>query len=136
MKTYDKLIRDKIPEILNEKGIEFGVRIADKNEYIDKLYLKLQEELNEFVLNPSAEEIADMLEVIEAMARLHGIGLDDIKKEKIDKKTKRGGFAKKIVLEWTDEKNENVVIRDGSHVTLDMGDNKPLDKNFKTSGTE
>ena len=131
MKTYDKLIRDKIPEILDGKGVKYGIRVADKNEYRDKLYLKLQEELNEFTINPSAEEIADMLEVIEAMARLHKISLDDIKKEKIDKKSKRGGFNERIVLEWTDD---NVVEREGNHVHLNMGNTEKLSPDFKTSG--
>lgn len=102
-KEYYKLVRDKIPEILKEKGIIFHSHIADDNEYESELYLKLQEELEEFILKPSTEELADMLEVIDAIRMFHDISIDDLKKVKIKKKKERGGFKNKIILDTTEE---------------------------------
>jgi len=103
MKEHYKLVRDNIPKILNEKGIKYNSHIADNKEYEDELYLKLQEELEEFITKPSVEELADMLEVIDAIRVFHDISLDDLKKIKINKKKERGGFKNKIILDTTDE---------------------------------
>jgi predicted house-cleaning noncanonical NTP pyrophosphatase (MazG superfamily) len=104
MKTYNKLVRNKIPIIINnDKGNgACKFHVADQKEFEEKLYEKLGEELSEFVVKPSAEEIADMLEVIEAIAKLHNIGIEEIKKIKIEKKKSRGGFNERIILESTD----------------------------------
>ena len=61
MKTYNKLVRDKIPTIIKENGSKCKFHVADQQEFEEKLYEKLQEELVEFVGKPSAEEFADML---------------------------------------------------------------------------
>jgi len=103
MKKYDKLVRDKIPNIIKKDGVKYNIHIADDKEYRLKLNEKLLEEVQEFIEKPCAEEIADVLEVIETIARLNGIGLDEIKEQKITKKSIRGGFSKKIILESTDE---------------------------------
>ena len=101
MKTYNKLVRDKIPEILTEKGVDYEFRIAKKDEMMGLLCEKLREEIEELIEKPSAEEIADVLEVVEYIAKLNRIGLDEIKTIKIDKRVKRGGFNERIVLETT-----------------------------------
>jgi len=103
IKEHNKLVRDNIPDILKNKGIEVNSHIADNNEYENELYLKLQEELEEFILKPSSEELADMLEVIDAIRIFHNISLDELKKQKINKKKERGGFKKKIILDTTEE---------------------------------
>lgn len=102
MKTYNKLVRDKIPTIIKNDGCECKFHVANQKEFEEKLYEKLQEELVEFVGKPSAEEIADMLEVIETIAKLHNISLEQIKVEKIKKRKDRGGFNERIILESTD----------------------------------
>jgi predicted house-cleaning noncanonical NTP pyrophosphatase (MazG superfamily) len=104
MKTYNKLVRDKIPNIIKKDGVKSKFHVADEKEYRQKLNEKLREEVEELIAKPCAEEIADVLEVIETIANLNGIGLDEIKEQKITKKSLRGGFSKKIILETTDEK--------------------------------
>lgn len=106
MKEYYKLVRDKIPEIIKADGGECKFHVAKKWEFEILLFVKLREEINEFFQNPCANEIADILEVIETIARVKGIGLNDIKTQKKEKKATRGGFNKKIVLEIATEKNK------------------------------
>jgi len=105
MKTYNKLVRDNIPKIIKKDGGECKFHAANNDEYKILLFAKLREEVDEFITKPSAEEIADVLEVIETIARVNGIGLDEIKMWKMDKKATHGGFNKKIVLEVATEKN-------------------------------
>ena len=130
MKTYNKLVRDKIPDIIKASGGECKFHVAKKDELVELLNEKLFEEAMELIQNPCAEEIADVLEVIEAIARLNNIGIDEIKAEKLEKRNKRGSFNKRIVLDNATEPLE----RDGSHVHLKTGNTKKLLKNFKTSG--
>jgi predicted house-cleaning noncanonical NTP pyrophosphatase (MazG superfamily) len=130
---FNKLVRDKIPEIIKATGDECDFRIASKQEFKALLNQKLREEVEELIANPCSEEIGDVLEVVEAIARLNLISLEDIKADKIGKKTERGGFNGRVVLEGTTNNKKLKVIRDGSHVHLDLGEKK-LDKDFKTSG--
>jgi predicted house-cleaning noncanonical NTP pyrophosphatase (MazG superfamily) len=133
---YNKLVRDRIPEIIKADGVDYKTRIAkDDKEYENLLLKKLQEEVDEFKREPSAEEIADVLEVIEGIARIKGISLDEIKQKKLEKRKNRGSFTKRIVLEWTKEK-ETIIERDGSHVHLNMGNTEKLRSDFKTSGSK
>ena len=86
---YNKLVRDNIPEILNDQ------------EYKAELEIKLLEECNE-VLSAKGinrlEELADLMEVLISLANLENKTLEDIEKIRIDKKSKRGGFTKKLYL--------------------------------------
>ena len=103
MITYNKLVRDRIPEIIKKGGGKCKYHIiTDDNEYLEKLHEKLQEEIGEFKAIPSGEEFADILEVLEAISKFYGYHIDAIKDTKKDKKAKRGGFDKRIVLETTD----------------------------------
>lgn len=103
---YNKLVRDRIPQIIKANGVKCKTHIAKDDEYQALLIAKLNEEVDEFIHNPCAEEIADILEVIEAVARLNGISLDEIKQQKLEKRKNRGSFTKRIVLEWTDEQKK------------------------------
>lgn len=102
MPKYNKLVRDRIPEIIESNGEEPITRILDDEEYRSELIKKLNEEYDE-VVNASGEdiieELADMLEVMESIAGLQYKTLDDIILVKEKKKNKRGGFSKKIFLE-------------------------------------
>ena len=98
-KKYNKLVRDKIPEYIIEKGGKPEFHVADEKEYIAKLKEKLQEELDEFLEAESIEELADLLEVIEAVVETKKFDwkqLLDVKKKKADE---RGKFKDKIILE-------------------------------------
>ena len=96
MGTYDKLVRDKIPEILDAKDISYEQRIATPEEYKVELIKKLEEEIIEFSESGDPEELADILEVIEALRGLPEYGdVEDLKKKKFEE---RGGFKKRLIL--------------------------------------
>lgn len=106
-KIFNKLVRDKIPEII-EKNNEVAVtRILDNEEYLKELKTKLLEEYNEVISADKEnilEELADMLEIIDALAQTENKTLEDIIKIKEIKKEKRGGFNKRILLIKTYDK--------------------------------
>lgn len=105
-KVYNKLVRDKIPEIIVGNGGEPFTRILDEDEYKVELETKLMEEYNEVLLatgEERVEELADMLEVITALAKLEGKSLEDVIEVKNKKCDKRGGFEKRIFLEKVEE---------------------------------
>lgn len=101
-RVYNKLVRDKIPNIIKNKGEEPIVKILNDDEYKVELEKKLYEEYQE-VLSASGsdrlEELADMLEVIRALSKLENNNLDDIIKIADQKNKKRGAFNNKIFLE-------------------------------------
>jgi len=99
---YNKLVRDKIPEIIKSNGEEPITRILDDEEYKNALEEKLYEEYNEVITSSNEnriEELADMLEIIKALAIVEGKTLDDVIKVADKKNKKRGSFQKKIYLE-------------------------------------
>lgn len=100
---YDKLVRDKIPQIIEESGKEYTIHIADDDEYKDKLFAKVLEELDEFKENPSIEEMADILEVLDGLIDFYELDREEIETVKREKKDKRGGFANRIILETVRE---------------------------------
>lgn len=101
-RVYNKLVRDKIPNIIKEKGETPVVKVLDENDYKKELEKKLYEEYKE-VLEASGddriEELADMLEVIRALASLENKNLNDIIDIADKKNEKRGAFDEKIFLE-------------------------------------
>ncbi len=99
MERYDKLVRDRIPEIIKEKGEECVIREAGEEEFSRKLLEKLVEEAKEFSDKPSLEEMADIMEVIEEICRLKSWDKDTLNKIQKEKREKRGGFSKRIILE-------------------------------------
>mgnify|MGYP006442139461 CR=1 FL=1 len=99
MKEYNKLVRDKIPEIIKANGEIPVVYFADEKRYILKFKEKLQEEVSEFIESEDIEELADVLEVVHALISFKGKTFDEIEKIRINKLEKRGGFKNKIILE-------------------------------------
>ena len=101
-RVYNKLVRDKIPEIIEGKNETPVTRILNDDEYKLELEKKLYEEYKE-VIESSGEdrlfELADMIEVIKSLALLSGKTLEDIIELSNGKINKRGGFEKKIFLE-------------------------------------
>lgn len=101
-RVYNKLVRDNIPDIIKDKGEEPVIRILNDDEYKIELEKKLYEEYQEVISASGSdrlEELADMLEVIRALAKLENNDLNDIIKIADEKNLKRGSFNDKIFLE-------------------------------------
>ncbi|MFH0929970.1 MAG: nucleoside triphosphate pyrophosphohydrolase [Candidatus Moraniibacteriota bacterium] len=101
---YDKLIRDKIPEIIQGDGKESTTHIAEDEEYFQKLQEKLEEEVREFLSSDEGhkiEEVADILEVLYAICDVKGVSREQIEEIRAQKAKNRGGFEKRIILEET-----------------------------------
>ncbi len=96
----DKLIRDKMPDILGEQNIAIFERILEQAEYIERLKDKLLEETNEVLEAKSQEdiqeELADVLEVVHALGLACGLSYEQIYTARLQKKQKNGGFEKGI----------------------------------------
>jgi len=104
--SYNKLVRDKIPDIIRSNGEEPITRVLSEEEYKIELEKKLQEEVNETLQATGSdriEELADMLEVMTSLAELEGKTLDDIIAIRNEKKEKRGGFQKRLYLSGVKE---------------------------------
>ena len=97
--TYNKLVRDKIPEIIEKDGKTCTYSVLSDEEYLKKLDEKLGEELAEYQESKSLEELADLLEVMRAVAAARGSSMEEVEKIRQEKARKRGGFEKKILLE-------------------------------------
>ena len=96
---YQKLVRDKIPEIIAATGKTCQTRILSREEYIAKLDEKLSEELAEYQESKSLEELADLLEVMEATVKARGYTWNELLQVRDEKRAKRGGFEDRILLE-------------------------------------
>lgn len=99
MKIYNKLVRDRIPEIILKDNELPSTRILNGEEYIQELNKKLQEEVNEYLEAENIEEMVDILEVIRAILDYKGVTYEEIEEKRIKKATKRGAFKEKIYLE-------------------------------------
>lgn len=103
MIKYDKLIRDKIPEIIEESGKKCTVKIMDNDTYIKYLDAKLNEELAEYQADKSLEELADLLEVMYSVVIARGYSVEKLEKVRKEKADKRGGFKKRLLLKEVSE---------------------------------
>lgn len=100
--VYNKLVRDRIPEIIENSGKKFTTKILDDAQYELELKKKLKEEMEEYQNasndNEALEELADLLELMHALAKVHGASMEEVEKIRQDKASKRGGFEEKIFL--------------------------------------
>ncbi len=101
---HNKLVRDNIPKIILQNGDLAKTHIADDKEYKQKLRKKLVEEVNEFLSNTNEKELADVKEVLTAIAKLYQLDQSKIQQIQKSKALKRGKFNKRIIL---DETNKN-----------------------------
>ncbi len=93
-----KLVRDKIPAIIMQDGRKPVYHQASEEEYRTKLLDKLVEEATEFIYAPSEEELADIVEVLDAIIDLFGFDIEEIENMKMAKLKNRGGFREKLIL--------------------------------------
>ena len=93
------MVRDNIPDTIRKKGEEVITHVANTEEYWQKLKEKLKEEILEFEKDESIEEIADMLEVIDAIVDYKSFNKEEIEKIKAKKAEEKGKFKKRIILD-------------------------------------
>lgn len=98
MKFYNKLVRDKIPEIIKVSGKTCNIRYADEKEQLRLLEEKLQEEVSEYMEAKNLEELADIMEVLFGLTKNLGFSEEDLLKCREHKTNKRGGFEEGVVL--------------------------------------
>ena len=101
--AHNKLVRDRIPQIIMQSGKTCITRTLSDDEYISALDAKLQEELNEYLADGSMEELADLLEVMMAAAEARGHTFAEVEVIRRTKAEKRGGFRERIWLESVSE---------------------------------
>ena len=103
MIEYDKLIRDKIPEIIEQSGKKCIVEVMDNDTYIEYLDKKLNEELAEYQQDKSIEELADLFEVIYAVVAARGYSVEKLERIRLEKAKERGTFEKRLLLKSVSE---------------------------------
>ena len=95
---YNKLVRDKIPEIIEASSKTCETEILSDEEYLQMLDKKLDEELAEYHQEQNIEELADLLEVLYATAKARGCSIGELEQVRVKKQKTHGGFDKKIIL--------------------------------------
>src|SRR5690625_1365128 len=102
MPIYNKLVRDRIPEVIQANGKTCRTRTLDNEEYIEQLNTKLNEEMLEYLhaSDPasSLEELADMIEVIRVIVKAKGFSWEVLEQVRKEKEAKRGAFDKRVYL--------------------------------------
>lgn len=97
-KKYCKLVRDRIPEIIESQGKTCVTRVLEPEEYLQMVDTKLDEELAEYHQDQNLEELADLMEVIYAAAEARGYTTEQLEQIRVRKAAERGGFRKKLLL--------------------------------------
>lgn len=100
---HNKIVRDKIPAIIEQNNQRAVCRIPEKEVIIRGLETKLTEELSEYLEDHSLEEMADLLEVMHGLLHHRGVSWDELERIRLEKREKRGGFEQGIWLESTEE---------------------------------
>ena len=103
MKVYNKLVRDKIPEIIKSNGEICKTRILSDEEHLVELNKKLAEEAKEYLESGEIEELADLEEVVRAILDVKKCSQKEFEKVRTAKVEKRGAFKKKIFLESVED---------------------------------
>ncbi|SEH83584.1 Predicted house-cleaning noncanonical NTP pyrophosphatase, all-alpha NTP-PPase (MazG) superfamily [Halobacillus karajensis] len=107
MPTYNKLVRNLIPQIIEKQGKALETQILSDEEYHKELRTKLQEEVNEYLEAESdvdaVEELADVLELMKALAKQHGSSIEEVEKVREEKAEKRGAFDEKVFLRHVED---------------------------------
>ena len=98
MRIYNKLVRDNIPDIIKNQGEKPYVSVLDDKRYNTQLRKKLNEEVREYLISEEIEELADIIEVVEAIANHKGSSLEKVLEIKEKKAVKNGKFEKRLFL--------------------------------------
>ncbi len=105
MKIYNKLVRDKIPNIISNNNQVCQTRILSDEEYLRELNKKIQEELKEYLESGEIEELADLEEVLRAILDVKKCTYEEFEKIRTSKVEKRGAFEERIFLESVEDIN-------------------------------
>lgn len=103
MRSYNKLVRDNIPNIISENGEKPITRVLTDEEYIRELNLKIEEEVKEYLLDFSVEELADIEEVIRAILDYKNVSYEEFENVRLNKVNKLGAFKERIFLERVED---------------------------------
>ena len=101
MKVYDKLIRDRIPEIIEASGSKCKIEVVSDEVALEYLYKKLGEEVDELLSDKNLDEIADVMEVLFAIGKKYGYSEDRVLEGRNEKRDSRGGFEDNLILKKT-----------------------------------
>ncbi|MCU9814477.1 nucleoside triphosphate pyrophosphohydrolase [Paraclostridium sp. AKS73] len=101
MKVYDKLVRDRIPEIIESSGNKCEIEVVSDEIALEYLYKKLNEEVSELLEDKNLDEIADVMEVLFAIGSKYGYSEEDVLNRRNEKKDARGGFKDNLILNKT-----------------------------------
>lgn len=100
---YHKLVRDRIPEIIELSGKACSTEVLSDEDYLRMIDAKLDEELAEYHKDQSLEELADLIEVVYAAVKARGYTLDQLETTRAEKAAKRGAFENRIFLKEVTE---------------------------------
>ncbi len=106
MKTYDKLVRDNIPQIITQSGKCCQTRTLSREEFVAALRAKLSEEVGEYFASGATEELADVMEVVYALAQTAGVSQAGLENIRLSKAQIRGGFSNRIFLQTVSDDEE------------------------------
>lgn len=121
--SYNKLVRDKIPNDINSTtGKKCSYKILNNEEYLQELDKKLFEEYHEFIEEHSIEELADLMEVVFAIMKARNISMEDVENARKVKNDKKGAFNDKIYL--LDVEQENIDEREELEMKKEWRKNK------------
>ena len=106
MKVHNKLVRDKIPEIITKDNRKAITKILNDEEYLTELNRKIQEEVKEYLEGNNIEELADIVEVVYGILKAKNISIEEFENIRESKVQKKGAFKEKIFLEKVIEDGE------------------------------
>lgn len=98
MIVYNKLVRDRIPEIVSAEGKTCDVRVLNDAEFAERLDEKLGEELREYEQSADVSELGDLVEIVQVIVELRGTSWEEFEQQRLMKREERGGFRKKLLL--------------------------------------
>lgn len=102
MKEHNKLVRDKIPEIIEIGGKTCVTHVLNEVDYVKALERKLNEEVVEYQTDKSLEEMADVLEVLQTICIARGYSLEELEDMRKKKASERGGYKERVFLEYVE----------------------------------
>ena len=107
MPYYNKLVRDRIPDIIKASDKKCVTAVLAESEYLTHLETKLSEERDEYLaskdIHSQIEELADILEVIYAIAEAKGVTIEELEAIRAKKAEERGAFKERILLKWVED---------------------------------